>query len=47
MITTAIGIGAVALLFVIYGIVGGRGCTGHCPGCGSACATYKEETRVG
>ncbi len=43
----AIGIGAMALLFVAYGLVGGRGCDGHCPGCGGGCANRKEDDRVG
>jgi hypothetical protein len=31
------GIGLSALLFVLFGAIKYRGCTGHCAGCTGAC----------
>ncbi|HSE53830.1 MAG TPA: hypothetical protein VLB00_16700 [Gemmatimonadales bacterium] len=37
-----VGIGLMAVLFVLSGIFRHRGCTGHCAGCTGACGRYQE-----
>jgi len=32
-----------AVLFVVYGLLPHRGCTGHCAGCTGSCGRYKED----
>jgi len=31
-----------AVLFVIYGLLPHRGCTGHCAGCTGSCGRHEE-----
>ena len=40
-----IGIGLMALLFVLAGVVRLKGCDGHCEGCSGSCGHYKEGGR--
>ena len=37
MTDVLVGIGLTALLFVLFGAIKYRGCTGHCAGCTGAC----------
>ncbi|MCX5765761.1 MAG: hypothetical protein NTZ43_00870 [Gemmatimonadetes bacterium] len=32
-----------ALLFVLYGLLPHRGCTGHCAGCTGSCGRNEED----
>ena len=32
-----------AVLFVVFGLLPHRGCTGHCAGCTGSCGRYKED----
>ena len=43
---TALGIIICAILFALYGLVGHRGCTGHCTGCGNSCERLKGHNHV-
>jgi len=40
---TALGIIVCAILFALYGLVGPRGCTGHCTGCTGSCGRLEDE----
>ena len=42
MIDAIIGMVFMALLFVLFGAIKYRGCTGHCAGCAGACARYTK-----
>lgn len=42
MIDTIIAIIAMALLFVLFGTIKYRSCTGHCAGCTNACGRDPE-----
>lgn len=42
MIQTIIAIVLVAVLFVVYTLVGHHGCTGHCAGCTGSCGRHDE-----
>ncbi len=43
MSTTLIGILLCAGLFVLFGLVPYRGCTGHCAGCTGSCGRHADE----
>jgi hypothetical protein len=43
MSQTIIAIVLCAALFVLFGLVPYRGCTGHCAGCTGACGRYEGE----
>ena len=43
MMQTILGIVLCAGLFVLFGLVPYRGCTGHCAGCTNSCGRYKNE----
>ncbi len=38
-----IGVGLMALLFALAGLLPHRGCTGHCAGCTGACGRHQED----
>jgi len=40
-----LGIGLMAVLFVIAGAMRLRGCDGHCAGCSGSCGHYKGGDR--
>lgn len=42
MIDMLIAMGAMALLFVLFGAIKYRGCTGHCAGCTGACGRHQD-----
>ena len=42
MIDAIIGMVCMALLFVLFGAIKYRGCTGHCAGCTGACGRYTK-----
>lgn len=42
MIDAIIGVVSMALLFVLFGAIKYRGCTGHCAGCTGACGRYPK-----
>lgn len=42
MIDALIGVGLMAVLFVLFGAIKYRGCTGHCAGCTGACGRYRD-----
>jgi hypothetical protein len=42
MMDTIIAVVLMALLFVLFGAIKYRGCTGHCAGCDGACGRYTE-----
>ena len=42
---TIIAMVSMALLFVLFGAIKYRGCTGHCAGCTGACGRHDEEAR--
>jgi hypothetical protein len=42
MIDAIVGIVLMAGLFVLFGAIKYRGCTGHCAGCTGACGRYTE-----
>lgn len=42
MMDTIIAMVFMALLFVLFGAIKYRGCTGHCAGCTGACGRYTE-----
>ena len=42
MMDTIIAIVLMALLFVLFGAIKYRGCTGHCAGCTGACGRHTE-----
>ena len=42
MIDAIIGIVFMALLFVLFGAIKYRGCTGHCAGCTGACGRHTD-----
>ena len=42
MTDTIIAVVLMALLFVLFGAVKYRGCTGQCGGCTGACGRHKE-----
>jgi hypothetical protein len=42
MMDTIIAIVLMALLFVLFGAIKYRGCTGHCAGCTGACGRRTE-----
>jgi hypothetical protein len=42
MMDMIIAIVLMALLFVLFGAIKYRGCTGHCAGCTGACGRYTE-----
>lgn len=42
MSDTVLGIVLAAILFVIYGLLPHRGCTGHCAGCTGSCGRREE-----
>lgn len=42
MIDTIIAMVLMALLFVLFGAIKYRGCTGHCAGCTGACGRHIE-----
>jgi len=39
----ALGVIICAVLFALYGLVGHRGCTGHCAGCTGSCGRHEDE----
>ena len=43
MMDTIIAMVLMALLFVLFGAIKYRGCTGHCNGCTGACGRHIEE----
>lgn len=43
MMQAIIGVALCAVLFVLYGLLPHRGCTGHCAGCTGSCGRYKED----
>ncbi len=45
IIDAVIAMSAMALLFVLFGAIKYRGCTGHCAGCTGACGRHDEEAR--
>ncbi len=48
MMDAVVAMGAMALLFVLFGAIKYRGCTGHCAGCTGACGRDTDgETDVG
>ena len=42
MIDALMGIGFMVVLFVLFGAIKYRGCTGHCAGCTGACGRYQD-----
>jgi hypothetical protein len=38
-----LGVVICAALFVVFGLLPHRGCTGHCAGCTGSCGRYKED----
>ena len=40
---TILGVVICAVLFVVFGLLPHRGCTGHCVGCTGSCGRYKED----
>jgi hypothetical protein len=42
MMDAIVGIVLMALLFVLFGAIKYRGCTGHCAGCTGACGRYSD-----
>ena len=42
MSSVLLGVGLMALLFVIAGITRLKGCNGHCKGCSGSCGHFKE-----
>ncbi len=40
---TILGVVICAVLFVVFGLLPHRGCTGHCAGCTGSCGRYKED----
>ena len=42
MMGTIIAMVLMALLFVLFGAIKYRGCTGHCAGCTGACGRHTE-----
>jgi hypothetical protein len=42
MIDAIIGTALMAALFVLFGAIKYRGCTGHCAGCTGACGRYTD-----
>ena len=42
MIEALVAMGLMALLFVLFGAIKYRGCTGHCAGCTGACGRTTE-----
>ena len=42
MMETLIAIVLMALLFVLFGAIKYRGCTGHCAGCTGACGRHTD-----
>ncbi len=47
MIDTIVAMVGMALLFVLFGAIKYRGCTGHCAGCTGACGRHSEERHDG
>jgi hypothetical protein len=45
MMDTIIAMVLMALLFVLFGTIKYRGCTGHCAGCTGACGRHTEGDR--
>jgi hypothetical protein len=43
MSQTVLAIVLGAVLFVVFGMVPHRGCTGHCAGCGNSCERHQKE----
>ena len=43
MMDTLIAMVLMALLFVVFGAIKYRGCTGHCAGCTGACGRTTED----
>jgi hypothetical protein len=43
MSDTILAVALCALLFVIFGLVPYRGCTGHCAGCTGSCGRRSDE----
>jgi hypothetical protein len=43
MMDIIIGMVLMVLLFVLFGAIKYRGCTGHCAGCTGACGRHTEE----
>lgn len=42
MIDTIVAMVCMALLFVLFGAIKYRGCTGHCAGCTGACGRHTD-----
>lgn len=40
MTEVVVGVALAAGLFALFGAVGYRGCTGHCPGCAGTCDRF-------
>jgi hypothetical protein len=45
IIDAVVGVLGMALLFVLFGAIKYRGCTGHCAGCTGACGRHEEDAR--
>ena len=43
IIDAVVAMGGMALLFVLFGAIKYRGCTGHCAGCTGACGRHAED----